>query len=163
MEKAWFASRVFKENYLMKITKQLILMTPLALLVAGCMPVRPNPTISEWEQEGQLPPRIMPTGYEGQRVYGESVTYPLDNRPAIIVEQQQNGSDMALARAIRRHIEYDASLAPSLAGVTIMVRNNVVTLQGSVRSDLDARVIVNNLRDVTGVTLVRNNLEIIPG
>jgi|SRR5215469_4536889 len=148
----------------MKITKQLILMTPLALLVAGCMPVRPNPTISQWEQYGQLP-RLTPTGYQGQRVYSESVTYPLDDRPSIIVQgqEQYRGTDLALARAIRRHIEYDAGLAPSLSGVTIAVGDNVVTLQGSVKSDLDARVIVNNLRDVSGVTLVRNDLEINPG
>lgn len=150
----------------MKIAKQLILMTPLALLVAGCsLPVRPDPTISEWQQEGQLP-RLTPTGYEGQRVYSESATYPFDDRPAIIVEQdqQQNrGSDLALAKAIRRHIEYDEGLAPSLARVTIVVKNDVVTLQGTVSSDLDARVIVDNLRDVSGVTLVKNNLEINPG
>ena len=147
----------------MKITKQLILMTPLALLVAGCMPVRPNPTISEWEREGQLP-RLTPTGYQGQRVYSQPAVYPLDDRPSIIVEQGHNdGSDLALAKAIRRHVEYDAGLAPSLTRVTIAVKNNVVTLQGSVKSDLDARVIVDNLRDVTGVTLVKNDLEIIPG
>jgi hypothetical protein len=165
MENRPFAPTLSKENYLMKITKQLIIMTPLALLVAGCMPVRPNPTISEWEQEGQLP-RLTPTGNQGQRVYAQSVTYPLDDRPSIIVEpgsQQNRGSDLALAKAIRRHIEYDASLAPSLSRVTIAVNNNVVTLQGSVNSDLDARVIVNNLRDVSGVTLVKNDLEISPG
>ena len=164
MEKPHFAASLFKENYLMKITKQLIIMTPLALLVAGCMPVRPNPAISQWESDGQLP-RLTPTGYEGQRVYSQTVTYPHDDRPTIIVEgqQQYRSTDLALARAIRRHIEYDAGLAPSLVGVTIAVKNNVVTLQGSVKSDLDARVIVNNLRDVSGVTLVRNDLEINPG
>jgi hypothetical protein len=159
MEKAQFAPTISKEKYLMKITIQLILMTPLALLVAGCMPVRPNPTISEWEREGQLP-RLTPTGNQGQRVYPQAVTYPLDDRPSIIVER---GSDLALARAIRRHIEYDAGLAPSLSRVTIVVKNDVVTLQGSVNSDLDARVIVNNLRDVSGVTLVKNDLETSPG
>src|SRR5579871_2110517 len=119
MERTRFKSNFPKENYLMKIIKQLMIMTPLALLVAGCMPVRPNPTISEWEQEGQLP-RLTPTGYQGQRVYSESVTYPLNDQPSIIVaqdQQQQRGSDIALAKAIRRHIEYDAGLAPSLAGV----------------------------------------------
>ena len=166
MEKASFAPTVCKENYLMKIAKQLIIMTPLALLVAGCsVPVRPNPTISEWQREGQLPV-LTPTGNEGSRVYSESVTYPLDDRPSIIVEQDRNqnrGSDIALAKAIRRHIEYDSSLAPSLTGVTIAVKNNVVTLQGTVKSDLDAHVIVDNLRDVSGVTLVKNDLEISPG
>src|SRR5579871_6801581 len=164
MERTRFKSNFPKENYLMKIIKQLMIMTPLALLVAGCMPVRPNPTISEWENEGQLP-RLTPTGYEGQRVYSQSVSYPFDDRPLILVEQsrQQNrGSDLALAKAIRRHIEYDAGLAPSLSGVTIAVKNDVVTLQGTVRSDFDARIIVNNLRDVSGVTLVKNDLEVNP-
>lgn len=149
----------------MKIAKQLILIAPLALLVAGCnVPARPDTTISEWEREGQLP-RLTPTGYEGQRVYSQPAAYPLDDRPSIVVEQgqQNNGSDLALAKAIRRHIEYDAGLAPSLARVTIVVKNDVVTLQGAVNSDLDARVIVNNLRDVSGVTLVKNDLEISPG
>ena len=109
---------------------------------------------------------MTPTGNEGQRVYSEPAGYPLNNRPSIIVDQdlQQNrNNDLALAYAIRKQVEYDEGLAPSLQRVTITVKNDVVTLQGSVKSDLDSRIIVDNLRDVAGVTLVKNDLEIIPG
>jgi hypothetical protein len=146
----------------MKITKQLILMTPLALLVAGCVPVHPDQTISDWESNGQLP-RLTPTGYEGQRVYSEPAAYPL-SRPKIVVEQdrqQFRNSDLALAQVIRDHVQYDEGLAPSLQHVTIAVKGGDVTLQGTVKSDLDSRVIVDNLRDVSGVTVVNNNLEIV--
>src|SRR5579871_4472196 len=146
----------------MKTAKQLILMAPLALLVAGCMPVRPNTTIAEWESEGQLP-RLTPTGNEGQRVYSEPARYP--DRPTIVVQsdQQQNRrDDLALAAAIRDQVQYDAGLTPSLAGVTIAVKDEAVTLQGTVKSDLDSRIIVNDLLDVPGVTVVKNNLEITP-
>jgi hypothetical protein len=146
----------------MKITKQLILMTPLALLVAGCVPVRPDSTIAEWEREGQLP-RLTPTGRGAQRVYSQSAAYP--DQPSIVVisdQQQARRNDIALAEAIRRHVEYDAGIAPSLSRVTITVGNDVVTLQGTVKSDLDSRVIVDNLRDVSGVTLVKNDLAISP-
>ena len=148
----------------MKIAKQLILMTPLALLVAGCnVPVHPDTTIAEWEREGQLP-RLSPTGRGGQRVYSQSADYP--DQPSIVVisgQQQARSNDLALADAIRRRVEYDAGLAPSLTRVTIAVGNDVVTLQGTVKSDLDSRVIVDNVRDVPGVTLVKNDLQIIPG
>jgi len=139
-------------------------MTPLALLVAGCnVPVRPDTTISQWESEGLLP-RLTPTGNEGPRVYAEPAAYPLLSRPSIIVvqnQQQFKNSDLALAHAIRENVEYDEGLAPSLHNVTIAVSGGAVTLQGTVKSDLDSRVIVDNLRDVSGVTVVKNNLEIV--
>lgn len=146
----------------MKTTRYLILMAPLALLVAGCVPVRPNSTIAEWESDGQLP-RLTPTGNEGQRVYSEPARYP--DRPNIVVEpsQQQNNRDgLALAEAIREQVEYDRSLAPSLTGVTIAVKDDAVILQGTVKSEFDARIIVDDLRGVPGVRVVKNNLEIVP-
>lgn len=148
----------------MKTTaRQLMLMAPLALLVAGCsVPVRPNSTIAQWESDGQLP-RLAATGNEGQRVYAEPARYP--NRPNIVVEttqQQERRDDLALATAIRRHVQYDTGLAPSLAQVTITVKDEAVTLQGTVKSEMDARVIADDLLDVPGVTVVRDNLEIIP-
>lgn len=146
----------------MKTAKQFILMAPLALLVAGCnVPVRPNSTIAEWQREGQLP-RLTATGSEGQRVYSEPARYP--DRPNIVVEtdqQQSRRDDLALATAIRDQMQYNAGLTPSLAGVTIAVKNEAVTLQGTVKSDLDSRAIVDDLLDVPGVTVVKNNLEII--
>ena len=157
-----------KENYLMKIAKELILITPLALLVAGCnVPARPNTTVQTWVEYGQLPKfALTPTGQRASRVYSDTTpAYPYPNPPKIVVttDQQHNmGNDVALADAIRKHIEYDQGLAPSLERVTIGVDNDAVTLQGTVRSDLDARVIVDNLRDVDGVTVVRNDLEVDP-
>lgn len=152
----------------MKIAKELILMTPLALLVAGCnLPARQDTTVADWVATGQLPQfALTPTGTRAQRVYSDTTpTYPYPNPPTIVVstDQQHNvGNDRALADAIRRHIQYDRGLAPSLEHVTIGVGNDAVTLQGSVRSELDARVIVDDLRDVDGVTTVRNYLVIDP-
>lgn len=152
----------------MKIAKELMLMTPLALLAAGCnLPARPDTTVATWVQYGQLPQfALTPTGTRSQRVYSDTTpTYPYPNPPAIVVstDQQHNmGNDRALADAIRRHIQYDSGLAPSLEHVTIGVENDAVTLQGTVKSDLDARVIVDDLRDVDGVTVVKNDLAINP-
>jgi hypothetical protein len=152
----------------MNISKMLVLMTPLALLAAGCnVPARPNTVVSNWVAYGQLPQfALTPTGQRAQRVYSDTTpTYPYPNSPNIVVttDQQHNmGNDMILADAIRKHVQYDRGLAPSLERVTIGVNNDAVTLQGTVRSDLDARVIVDDLRDVDGVTVVRNDLEIDP-
>lgn len=136
-------------------------MAPLIVLIAGCAaPVTTDHTYAEWEREGLLPP----TGSETAQVYSEPQTYP-SVEPGIIVQTERGGSatgDLALADSIRRQFEYDRGLAPSLQHVTVEVRDGRVVLQGSVRSDLDQRVIVDNLRDVTGVTRITDNLEINP-
>ena len=140
---------------------QLVWITGLTLLIAGCAaPVRQDATISEWQQEGLLPP----TGAERSRIYTEPESYPA-NEPSIIVDADQgrsNSGDLALADAIRRQVEYDRGLTPSLQHVAIEVRDGRVILQGTVKSDLDARVIVDDLRDIPGVTRIKNNLEINP-
>jgi len=143
---------------------QLVWITGLTLLIAGCAaPVRQDPTIAEWQQEGLLPP----TGAERSRIYTEPESYPA-NEPSIIVDadqrsQRRNASgDLALADAIRRQVEYDRGLAPSLQHVVVEVRDGRVILQGTVKSDLDAQVIVDDLRDIPGVTRIKNNLEINP-
>ena len=145
----------------MKTFKQIAWMVPLALLIAGCAaPVAPDHTLSEWQQNGMLPP----TGSETTRVYSEPTTYP-STEPSIIVQTDNRHSaagDLALADAIRRQVQYDRGLAPSLQGVTIEVRNGRVVLRGSVRSDLDRRVIVDDLREIAGVTDITDNLEINP-
>jgi hypothetical protein len=146
----------------MKTLSGLFCISPLVLLIAGCAaPVAQDHTIAEWQNEGLLPP----TGAETTQVYEDrSSAYPA-TEPSIIVQtdQRRNASgDLALADAIRQQVEYDRGLAPSLRRVTIQVQNGRVILQGSVRSDLDARVIVDDLRDVTGVTRITDNLEINP-
>ena len=150
----------------MKKAKQLVYLTPLALLIAGCaVPVKEDTTISDWQREGQLPAfALSPTGTGTQRVYPQTVSYPMVNEPKILVnaQQQSTASDLAVGDAIRRRVEYDLGLAPSLQRVTILIQNGVVTLQGTVKSDMDARLIVDELRDVAGVTQVRNDLEINP-
>jgi osmotically-inducible protein OsmY len=75
-------------------------------------------------------------------------------------QSKNNPADLALADTIRREVEYDRGLAPSLQRVIIEVRDGRIILRGAVKSDLDARVIVNNLRDIAGVSRVTNNLEI---
>ncbi|HXS67419.1 MAG TPA: BON domain-containing protein [Candidatus Polarisedimenticolia bacterium] len=152
----------------MKNIKQLFWIPPLALLVAGCAADRfavvghPDPILSEWQAYGEMLP---PTGMEPSRVYAEPqmASYPSE-RPDIIVQSSQNSGsgDALVADAIRRDIEFDRGLAPSLTHVTIIVENGRLTLQGSVRSDLDSRVIVDNLRDIVGVTQITNRLEINP-
>jgi hypothetical protein len=145
----------------MKSTKILIWIAPLALLIAGCtVPVQKDTTISEWQRDGMLPP----TGVQTARVYAEPESYPA-SEPSIIVnpEQKTNAShDMALADQIRQEVQYDRGLTPSLQHVTIEVRDGRVILRGIVKSDLDARVIVDDLRDITGVSRVIDNLEINP-
>ena len=145
----------------MKTFKQLFWITPLALLIVGCAaPVSRDNTIAEWQQEGLLPP----TGSETTRVYAAPTPYPAVE-PNIVVQtdpEKNATGDLALADAIRGQVEYDRGLAPSLRRVTIEVNQGRVILSGSVRSDLDDRVIVDDLRDVAGVTRISDNLEINP-
>lgn len=145
----------------MKSMNPLAITTLFVLLIAGCAaPVRQDTTISEWQREGMLPP----TGVETSRVYTEPATYPA-TEPSIFVQSDQRnntGPDLALAESIRQQVQYDRGLAPSLQHVTIQVRDGNVTLEGIVKSDLDARVIVDDLRDIGGVTRIKDNLEINP-
>ena len=146
----------------MKILKQLSWMTPLALLIAGCaVPVKPDTAIAEWQREGQMPP----TGTESPRVYVNPDNYPAIYEPRIIVQtdtRRNRAGDLTLGDEIRQRVEYDRGLGPSLQRVTFVVQNGDVVLQGTVKTDFDARVIVDALRDVPGVTQIRNELEINP-
>jgi len=144
----------------MKTFKLFVWLTPLALLIGCAAPVQSDHTIAEWQQNGMLPP----TGDEAPRVYARTETYPA-TEPSIIV-QTDNGrtaaGDLALADTIRRDFEYDRGLAPSLKQVTVEVKNGRVILRGSVRSDIDQRAIVDNVRDIAGVTRITDDLEIDP-
>ena len=144
----------------MRIWKQIFWIAPLALLIAGCAaPESGDPIYAEWQQQELLPP----TGSTNTRVYSESKIYPAVIEPSIIVQTDQNGNfvdDLALAEAIRQDLKGNRGLAPSLRRVTIEVRDGRVTLQGSVKSDLDARVIMDDLGDIPSVGHVANNLEI---
>lgn len=147
----------------MKNIKRLFWIPSFALLVVGCAAphyAHNDPMLSEWQTYGEMLP---PTGMSSSRVYAESQPASYPKPPNIIVQSRNNDSgDAVLADSIRRDIEYDLGLAPSLEHVVIVVRNGRVTLQGSVKSDLDSRVIVDNLRDVIGVTDISNQLEINP-
>jgi hypothetical protein len=138
----------------MKTFKQLIWLTPLAFLVGCALPVQSDYTIAEWQENGFLPP----TGGSNSRVYSQPQPYPATT-PVIIV---QSSGDQGLADSIRQGFEYDRGLAPSLHRVTVKVQNGQVILLGSVRSDLDQRVIVDNIREMAGVTRITDNLEIDP-
>ena len=144
----------------MKTLKQIFWITPLALLIGCAAPVESDHTIAEWQQNGMLPP----TGDETTRVYSRTDTYPA-TEPSIVV-QTDNGrtatGDLALADSIRRQFEYDRGLAPSLKQVTVEVQDGRVILRGSVRSDIDQRAIVDNVRDIAGVTRITDDLEIDP-
>jgi BON domain len=145
----------------MKTLRNLFWISPLVLLIAGCAaPVKQDTTLSEWQQEGLLPP----TGHEPSRVYPEAANYPTQ-APNIIVEdgdRRNAGTDLALAENIREQLQYDRGLTPSLKNVTVAVENGQVVLRGSVKSELDARVIVDDLRDISGVTRISDQLEIDP-
>ena len=146
----------------MKILKQLVWITPLTLLIAGCAaPVHPDTTVAQWQEQGQLPP----TGTENQHVYVNRDNYPMDYQPKIIVQadtRQSRAGDLALGDTIRQRVAYDRGLGPSLQRVTISIQNGVVILEGTVKSDFDARVIVDALRDVPRVSEIKNELEINP-
>jgi hypothetical protein len=165
----------------MKIMKRIVWITPLALLIAGCasqptanQTVSQDPQIAEWERDQMLPwvaewqsdgqsdRTLSPTGPETSRVYPERSTYSASEPSIIVVSGQTRNAavDLALADTIRRDVEYDRGLAPSLQRVVIEVRDGGVILRGSVKSDMDARVIVDNLRDVDGVARVTNDLVI---
>ena len=69
----------------MKTLKQIVCITPLALLIGCPAPVQSDHTIAEWQQNGMLPP----TGDETTRVYSQTTTYP-STEPGIVV-QTENG------------------------------------------------------------------------
>lgn len=151
----------------MKMIKQLFWVPLLALFAAGCadrfaVGDHPDPILSEWQSHGEMLPQ---TGMARSRTYAEPqlANYPAEH-PDIVVQSSDNGNagDALIADAIRRDIEFDRGLAPSLTHVVIVVENGRLTLQGSVKSDLDSRVIVDDLRDIVGVTQITNRLEINP-
>ena len=170
----------------MKNMKHIIWITPLAILIAGCASSQPTssqatmhqdpqiaewerdqmlPWVAEWQSDGQSERVLSPTGPGTSRVYADQKTFS-GSQPSVIVLSDQTsntGIDTALADTIRREMAADRGLAPSLERVVIEVQDGSVILRGAVKSDLDARVIVDNLRDVDGVTRVTNNLEINSG
>ena len=99
------------------------------------------------------------------RVYAEPGVTPAVQEPNVVVEQcekRNTASDFVLADNIRDQMGSDRGLAPSLQGVTIAVCDGQVTLRGAVKSDMDARVVADDLRDVPGVSRLKNELEINP-
>ena len=144
----------------MKTFKHFLWITPLALLIGCAAPVERDHTIAEWQHNGMLPP----TGDESTRVYSQREAYPA-TEPAIIVQTESGTTatgDLALADTIRRQFEYDRGLAPSLQRVTVEVQNGRVILRGSVRSGIDQRAIVDDVRDIAGVTRITDDLDIAP-
>jgi hypothetical protein len=145
----------------MKFFNRFFWLAPAVVLIAGCAaPESGDATYAEWQREELLPP----TGAQTTQIYSVPGSYPA-TEPSIVVpsdNRRNTAGDLALADAIRREIEYDRGLAPSLRNVTIEVRDGRVILRGSVRSDLDSRVIMDDLRNVEGVTRITNNLEINP-
>lgn len=147
----------------MKTPIKFLWLSPIVLFIAGCAaPVHEDTTISQWQREGLLPA----TGSERSRVYAETETssYPAQV-PNIVVEQGERnkaGTDRALAESIRQQVQYDRGLTPSLEHVTVAVQDGQIFLRGTVKSDLDARIIVDDLRDISGVTRISNQLVINP-
>lgn len=153
---------------IVSFAKHLLWVTPVSLLITGCniptlsdVPVKPDTTVAQWQERGWLPP----TGTERPHVYANPVSYPLAYEPQIIVvgdtAQEQAGGE-ALGDSIRQRVAFDRGLAPSLQRVTISIENGALALQGTVKSDFDARVIVDSLREIPGVTDIRNQLAINP-
>ena len=145
----------------MKIAKQFIWAAPLGLLLAGCNTPQSDDPVAEWRAEGQLPP----TGAQVQRVYAQPQAYPAADTPRVVVDPTRKegaSGDYALADTIRERFEYDRGLSPSLQRVTISVRDGRLTLRGTVKSDFDARNLVDSLRDIPGVVKVKNELEVNP-
>ena len=141
----------------MKIMKQLVWIAPLGLLIAGCAaPVREDNVVAAWRYENQ--DQLPQTGSSVERVYSMPESAPM---PTIVVESHRNdSSDISLADSIRRQLEFNEGLKPSMQHVTISVRDGRVTLRGSVRSDLDKRVIMDNLRELPGVGHIKDELRV---
>ncbi len=147
----------------MKNIKQLFWIPSLTLLITGCAVPQVNhrdPQLSEWQTYGEMLP---PTGMEPNRIYAapQPANYPA-TQPNILIDQNGASGDAALADSIRHEVEYNRGLSPSLDHVVIVVQNGRLILQGSVKSDLDARVIVDDLRDIIGVTQISNQMQINP-
>src|ERR1044071_6500785 len=119
----------------MKMTRQIIWAAPITLLIAGCASPTyqsstpyDNPTVAEWQREGQL----LPTG-ESPRVYVQPETSAVDMPKIVVESNRHDSSDLALADSIRQKLQFNRGLAPSLRNVTISVRDGRVTLRGTVK------------------------------
>jgi hypothetical protein len=68
--------------------------------------------------------------------------------------------DIALATSISQLLKGESHLAGISSQVTVRVRNGIVTLSGSVRTEQDRTEIINRVSQLPGVNEVRDELGV---
>ncbi|GEM_PF-701858 len=81
-------------------------------------------------------------------------------RRAASDESRQTGRDLSLARRLYATFERDLKLA-EIQGIHFYVQNGVVTLYGTVRTDLDRELLVSLVREIPGVKGVVAHLQLV--
>lgn len=75
-------------------------------------------------------------------------------------EARQTGKDLSLARRLYATFDRDLKLA-EIQGIHFYVQNGVVTLYGTVRTDLDRDLLVSLVREIPGVKGVVAHLQLV--
>lgn len=74
--------------------------------------------------------------------------------------QSESGTDLQISAAIRKAILDDKSLSVNAQNIKIITANGAVTLRGPVKSEEEKRNIESKAKQVPGVTMVDNLLEV---
>lgn len=75
-------------------------------------------------------------------------------------EARQTGRDLSLARRLYATFDRDLKLA-EIQGIHFYVQNGVVTLYGTVRTELDRDLLVSLVREIPGVKGVVAHLQLV--
>ncbi len=75
-------------------------------------------------------------------------------------EARQTGKDLSLARRLYATFDRDLKLA-EIQGIHFYVQNGVVTLYGTVRTELDRELLVSLVREIPGVKGVVAHLQLV--
>lgn len=75
-------------------------------------------------------------------------------------DQNENAADREISQRVRQFLMDDGSLANVSKTIVIVTQNGVVTLRGSVTSDMEKMKIDRQTKMVPGVKNVVNNLDV---
>ena len=75
-------------------------------------------------------------------------------------DARQTAKDLTLSRRLYNTFERDLELA-DIHGIHFYVQNSVVTLYGTVRTDLDRELLVSLVREIAGVKGVVAHLQLV--
>lgn len=76
-------------------------------------------------------------------------------------DQSESAVDKQISEKIRQALVSDKSLSTVAKNVTVSTVNGVVTLRGSVNSDMEKMKIDREAKQATGVKNVINNIEVV--